>query len=347
MSHLKVQVTELFHLDRGAVNLSKSTLGLAVVLVALILLSTIGAFGFTAAFGAVLAVAVDSGGSRRQRIVALSVFALAGALATLLGNGAGASMWGGITVVFAVTLVCGWALAFGPQIGKMAFMVNLWMAISLSLSTVLYEPVNLALGFFCGSAAVALLLLLSKGNSTDLVEADSPPNWSLAPLRAHLNPRSPIAHFALGRAFAAAVAMWLGWWLAPAHYYWIAMTILIVVVPDRQQAARTSWQRAIGTVIGVAVGAAVLALNLPAITLLLLWLLVTLVMLAVQAVNYALYASILTLNLILFYQLLEADVLFNGIERLITTLLGIAMSLGVIALLGHLETHTSHKPAAG
>ena len=127
---------------------------------------------------------------------------------------------------------------------------------------------------------------------------------------------------------------------------WV-MTILIVVVPDREQAVRTSWQRAIGTVIGVAVGAGVLALGLPQITLLLLWLLVTLLMLAVQGVNYVLYASILTLDLILFYQLLEADVLFNGMERLVTTLLGIFFALGIIALLDYLAKRPGEEPAAG
>ncbi len=47
-------------------------------------------------------------------------------------------------------------------------------------------------------------------------------------------PSSPILHFAVSRALVAAFAMWLGWQLFPAHPFWIAMTILIVVVPDRQ-----------------------------------------------------------------------------------------------------------------
>ena len=130
--------------------------------------------------------------------------------------------------------------------------------------------------------------------------------------------------------------MWLGWAIAPAHPYWIAMTFLIVLVPDRAQAARTSWQRAIGTIIGVALAGFILGLGLTPTTLLLVWLLVILVMLAVQGVNYVLYASILTLCLLLLYQLLEADVLFNGMERLVTTLLGIGLALGVVALLEYL-----------
>ena len=345
--HLKEQFTGLFHFDREALNLSKSTLGMAIVLVALILLSTIGAFGFTMAFGAVLAVAFDGGGPRRQRVAALIVFALAGALATLLGNSAGYSVWGSITVIFGVTLVCGLALALGPQVGKMAFFINLWMMITLSLAPVLYDPVNLALGFFCGSASVAalLLLLVKTDQADDATPADTALNWSLAPLWANLHLGSPIMHFALSRALVAAFLMWLGWQLALAHPFWIAMTLLIVVVPDRQQAARTSWQRAIGTIIGVAIGAVVLALRPPEITLLLLWLLVILLMLAVQNVNYVLYASVLTLNLILFYQLLEADVLFNGVERLFTTLLGIVFALGNIALLVYLAQRSSAEPA--
>lgn len=344
--HLKEQFAGLFHFDREAVNLSKSTVGMAIVLVALILLSTIGAFGFTMAFGAVLAVAFDGGGPRRQRVAVLTVFGVAGALATLLGNSAGYSVWGSITVTFGVTLVCGLALALGPQVGKMAFFINLWMMITLSLATVLYDPINLALGFLCGTASVAVLLLLAKTDqAADVTPADPPLNWSLAPLWANLHFGSPIMHFALSRALVAAFAMWLGWQLALAHPFWIAMTLLIVVVPDRQQAARTSWQRAIGTIFGVAIGAAVLALRPPQITLLLFWLLVTLVMLAVQNVNYVLYASVLTLNLILFYQLLEADVWFNGMERLFTTLIGIAFALGNIALLEYLAQRSRAEPA--
>ena len=292
-----------------------------------------------------LAVAFDGGGPRRHRMVTLSFFALAGALVTLLGNGTGNSVWGSTAVIFVVTLVCGLMLAYGPQTGKMAFMINLWMMVALSLSTALYAPVNLALGFFAGAGSVALLLLWLKTGPAPA--GDTTLHWSLNPLRTHLNFHSPIMQFALSRALTAAFAMWLGWQLALAHPFWIAMTFLIVIVPDRELAARTSWQRGIGTVIGVAAGAVVLGFQPDPVTLLLLWLLVTLVMLAVQGVNYVLYASVLTLNLILFYQLLEVDVLFSGLERLFTTLLGIACALGIIVLLGYLAGRSSVKPAAG
>jgi len=45
--------------------------------------------------------------------------------------------------------------------------------------------------------------------------------------------------------------------------------------------------------------------------------------------------------------LLEADVLFNGMERLFTTLLGVAFALGIIALLEYLARRSSWEPAAG
>lgn len=58
------------------------------------------------AFGAVLTVGFDGRGPRRQRFGALAVFAVAGALVTLLGNAAVANPWAGIGVVFTVTLLC-------------------------------------------------------------------------------------------------------------------------------------------------------------------------------------------------------------------------------------------------
>ena len=54
MNYLKEKMANLLHLDWAALNLAKSTVGIAIVLVALILFSTIGAFGFTVAFGAAL-----------------------------------------------------------------------------------------------------------------------------------------------------------------------------------------------------------------------------------------------------------------------------------------------------
>lgn len=101
-----------------------------------------------------LAVAFDGGGPRRRRIASLGIFAVAGTPATLLGNGTAASVWDSIAVIFGVTLVCGLAMAFGPRAGKMAFFVNLWTMLALSLSTALFAPIPMALGFFCGSASV-------------------------------------------------------------------------------------------------------------------------------------------------------------------------------------------------
>lgn len=315
------------------------------MLVALILLSVVGPFGFTAALGAVLAISFDGGGSRRQRLVALGIFAVAGAVLTYLGNAAIASTWASVALVFVVTLLCGMALAFGPYAGKMAFFLNLWMMIALSLAVAIYEPALLGLGFFFGSVGAAALLMLKPAPAADSAE---PASQAAAPapldrLRMHLTLRSPILHFALARAVVAALGMWLGWLIAPSHPFWIALTFLIVLVPDWVQAARTSWQRGIGTIIGVALAAMHLEFGMTSTTLLLLWLLVTLVMLAVQGVNYVLYASLLTLNLLLLYQLLESDVLFNGVERLATTLFGIALALGVVFVLEYLAERVARE----
>ncbi|MCB0041025.1 MAG: hypothetical protein KDE23_15160, partial [Caldilinea sp.] len=119
-SPLAIRPADILAVDRSAIDLTKPTIGLAIVLVALILFSTVGPFGFTAAIGAVLAVAFDGGGPRRQRLAVLGVFSVLGALATYLGNSALSSTWGSIVVVFIVTLLCGMALAFGPYAGKMA-----------------------------------------------------------------------------------------------------------------------------------------------------------------------------------------------------------------------------------
>jgi hypothetical protein len=338
MNRLKPRRADLFHIDLDALNLSKSTLGTATMLVALILFSTIGAFGFTVALGAALAISYDTGGPKRRRIAAIGAFAVTGALATLLGNAAGQSAAGSVAALFVVTLGCGLGLAFGPLVGRMALFINIWMVIALSLSSVLYEPVLLALGFLCGSGLVAAALLTARTKEPEASEAtaSAASPWSLAALRVHLSLHSSIMQFALSRALAAAFTAWFGWQLGLAHPYWIAMTLLIVVVPDRQQAARTIWQRAAGSVIGVAIGAAVLALHPPQITLLLLWLLIVLLMLAVQEANYTAYVALLTWNLILFYRLIGADVVGSGAERLLTTLLGIVCALGVLVLLDYL-----------
>ena len=45
--------------------------------------------------------------------------------------------------------------------------------------------------------------------------------------------------------------------------------------------------------------------------------------------------------------MLEADDLFNGVERLLTTLLGIAFALGIIALLEYLVRRSSGRQPLG
>ncbi|WP_461030996.1 FUSC family protein, partial [Streptomyces sparsus] len=81
--------------------------------------------------------------------------------------------------------------------------------------------------------------------------------------RRELRADSAVLRHALGLAAVVPVGQLLGARLAPEHGYWVALTVVMVLRPDFSQTFERGSARLVGTVAGVLVAGAVLALLRP------------------------------------------------------------------------------------
>ncbi|KGM30062.1 FUSC family protein [Inquilinus limosus] len=117
----------------------------------------------------------------------------------------------------------------------------------------------------------------------------------LAPLRAHLNPRSEILRHALRAAVATTAAVLLSHALGFAYSYWMAIATVLVLQPSVATTWPRALERAVGSVLGGVLAGAARAwcLHTPlAITAAVFPLAIA--TMAVRSVNYGLFVFFLT-----------------------------------------------------
>jgi uncharacterized membrane protein YccC len=142
-----------------------------------------------------------------------------------------------------------------------------------------------------------------------------------------------------GRAFAVRLAACMGiaeltrQWLPTERPYWVLLTVAIVLKPDFGSVFGRAVQRAVGTLLGVAIGSALLTL-LPRSA----WLLVAMVALSAvlpwaQAANFGLFSVFQTPVILLMLEIALPPTPGLVGERLTDTLLGCAIVLVVGYLL--------------
>ncbi|WP_144445661.1 FUSC family protein [Inquilinus limosus] len=125
----------------------------------------------------------------------------------------------------------------------------------------------------------------------------------LAPLRAHLNPRSEILRHALRAAVATTAAVLLSHALGFAYSYWMAIATVLVLQPSVATTWPRALERAVGSVLGGVLAALLgLVLHTPlAITAAVFPLAVA--TMAVRSVNYGLFVFFLTPLFVLVVEL--------------------------------------------
>jgi hypothetical protein len=147
-------------------------------------------------------------------------------------------------------------------------------------------------------------------------------------LRAQLNLRSSSLRHGLrfGAALAAGVAIYrlidLG-----DHGYWVPLTILFVLRPDRSQTLERIGMRAAGTVVGLVVATALAALlgEDPVPTAIVLTIAAA-CFYALLAIQYALFTTAITAYVVLLTDALGAPPVEAADERAIGTAIGIAVA---------------------
>lgn len=330
----------LFELDREQFSLRTGLVGLLALGAAVAFLAVVGYAGVAAVLGAII-TAVSAGSGRLAPCIARGVaVATVGSLLTVVGVWSGERGWTAGLVVTVVTFAATIVVAYGKTAATAAFLLNLWLLLSLTFTASDHSLGGLAASFLAGGAfAVVLQPLAAHRRRTAAPPgpgAEEPPAapagpWS-APLRAALRPESPLFQFAVVRGLATGGTTALGWYLFDRHPYWAVLVAFVIIKSDPVESWAIGVHRAVGTVFGAAVGILVVQNvdSTPWLTFLLV--VASMLMVAVQRANYAAFTFFLTTLLILSTRLVEGDVGETVWERVGATVLGIGIAFAVTAV---------------
>ncbi|MFM9105159.1 MAG: FUSC family protein, partial [Chloroflexota bacterium] len=230
----------------------------------------------------------------------------------------------------AIAFLAGCGLAVGPVVARMTNVMALWFLTAVALLTGETEFSRPALGFLAGSVAVFALLELWKRVQGIRLEPLPP----LADrMRQGLAWGSPVLRYAVVSAAAGAAALWLGWEVLPDNRVWAAATALVLVRPAARESLAMTVQRLAGTALGAWLAVSVIGRIEDPRLLLPLALLATFLMAATLKVDYAIFATFLTAQVVALAALAGEDPLRTSQDRVLATLLGAGIALAATLVL--------------
>ncbi|WP_344667698.1 FUSC family protein [Catenulispora yoronensis] len=294
--------------------------------------------GLTATMGALLLSAAGHEGGWRARLTDIAASATAGALTVWLGAVIGASAaWAGVWIV-AVASTAALLGGMGTLEARIAANATVFTVIGAHLGTGPDTPGHILLFIALGMLTTAVLTLGSYAASRALsplwrTGLEGPPGlaWpfrrNVATWRAGLR-TWPGWQFPVRLGSAMAVAEVVAHFRPGEHTYWIALTVSLVVLRDEAAAPMRAAERGLGTTIGVLIGGLLLGV-LPTWGMVALIGAIGAVRPWLKAANYTAYAAVMT-PLITMLNELGQDMSWAVLrERVLDTLLGCAIGLGV------------------
>jgi hypothetical protein len=307
--------------------------------------------GLTATMGALLISAAGHEGGWRARLVDLGASAAVGALTVWLGavigqNSVAAACWI-VAVAFAAALLGG----IGTLEGRIAANATVFTVIGAHLGTGPDSPAHILLFIVLGMATAAVLTLGTHAVTRLLsplwrngLEGPPGPGWpfrrDMAKWRAGLRTLSGW-QYALRLGPAMAVAEVVAHFRPGEHTYWIALTVSLVVLRDEAASPIRAVERGLGTTIGVLIGGLLLGV-LPTWGMVALVGTIGAVRPYLKMANYTAYAAVMT-PLITMLNELGQDMSWAVLrERVLDTLLGCVIGLGV----GYLPWRLGTQPAS-
>ena len=155
----------------------------------------------------------------------------------------------------------------------------------------------------------------------------------LTTLRAQLTPRSSAFRHAARLSIALMLAVVAYRVLPIGHGYWVPLTVLFVLKPDYLSTYSRGVGRALGTMLGVAIAAAIVTLGHPSEPVVLV--LVTVLTFGAYTLfwaNYALFSVLLTILVALLVAFAGGSAIGAVEERIVDTAIGAVIALGAFAL---------------
>jgi Fusaric acid resistance protein-like len=354
-------LSKVFELNPAGLHWPRGVLFLDVALVPLVLFWAIGhqEYLFSALFGALFAWQADPGGGYGQRASRIAGFGLIGAGLTALGFGIGGDAWGWLVLAaFAVTLVCGLAIAFGVRRFAAAALLNVWFVIAIALANGFHHQTHFSSYTWAQTLAwaggTALWIAATFAEWLIRGRQDRPQPVSELPgdtSRRALTP--PLIMFAVLRALVMAGTFAIAFGANPPHGIWLVAGAVIAMQPSLQQSVLISAQRVAGAGIGAV--AAMLVLLIPAdetglrllsITLGLEVVAIVCLMhgIAVRFWNYALYTAAIAAGVLILIDLPQPSNYSAEGYRVLWTLCGVAIGVLVMLLASLLAKRRAKAP---
>ncbi len=328
---MTAQLRELLRLDLDAVDLHKGLTGLLSILAFGLFVGIFGSIGMVAALATLFVIMADQPGPLRDRVMGVLIMTVAGSLIALVGIRAGpehviAASILTLVVVALATLVAG----LGSVYALRGLLLAVWAVVAISLAGETETAVQLAVAFAGGGLFAAVIIWLrTRAEPAPSIEEEA--RVSERDLAAII--RSPLGWFALLRAAAAGIAMWLGASLFPEHAIWAALTVILVMKPRAGETTVSGLLRTIGTLLGVIAAEALIAVSGGETVIVLIgFLLAAFGMAALQKVNYAVFVACLTALLVLSDQLASGTGEATATDRLLATMLGAGIAFLAIGI---------------
>jgi hypothetical protein len=351
-------LSKVFELNPQGLNWARGVMFIDVALVPLVVLVAIGEeqYLLSALFGVLFVGVADPGGSIGYRASHLAVFGLAGAAVTAFGFGIATSGWGWLVfAVFAVTLVSGLTLKFGLHRYIGVELLNIWFVIALVLGSDLHDAHVTShtwaqtLAWAGGTALwIALMSIewLIRGRK------DRPP--PIAELPGDTAPRKltpPLIAFAVLRALAMAAATAIAFGAGMSHADWTPIAAIVAMKASLDETTVVGAQRAAGALIGAAAAALLLLIaagesgaKLASIKTVLA--IVAIVFLlhgaSIRFWNYAFYTAAIAAGVLLAEDLPHPSNYSAEADRVLWTLVGVAIAV-LVMLLGNLLAKRTAK----
>ncbi len=337
------RLAALFAVDRTKFDLRR---GIAIIVLLLVPFTVLGAlhqqsYGLSVSFGALFVALSDPGGHIAYRIERMTVVGSAGALLTGLAFGLNGSWEWLIPATFVITLLAGFAYRAGRHALLISSLLNLWFVIAAALSIryrldhVRTHALAQMLAWLAGAAfmivcSTVLALLRRRGEE---------PDGTAAPDEVVPTTRRAIA-FAVARAVAGSLSVGIAFGLHLPYAEWTPISTLSALKPGLQQTTLMASQRVAGTIIGAGMAAAfLLAVDSRPVLSALIAVLGGLAG-AVRAMSYLWFAAATAAAVLIAVDLPHpSDLTVEGL-RILFTLIGVAIAVGVM-LLGALIARTS------
>jgi hypothetical protein len=342
----------VFALDRKGLRVQLAVEVVVVLAMPVVVLEVIGQpqYVVTATFAVLFGGLADPGGDLGFRAARLGVFALTGALVTLLGFGIGTAAWELVVLVtLVVTLICGLAVRFGLHRFVAALLLNIWFVIAITLP-VAYKLDGLsthawsqALAWLGGSAlwiGFVFIGWLARGR-----KAVSAP---VAEIPGDISPRKltrPIILFAVIRAIAIAIAVAIPFALKLPEADWMPIATIIAMKPSLEQSTLVAEQRLAGAILGAAVAAVLLLTVHDKHVLEVAIVLIFTLGIAIHGVNYALYTAAIACGVLIAIDIPHPTNLSHEALRVLYTFLGVGLAVLVMLLATQLGKRTAKTPA--